>query len=118
MSSIEEQPTTSTTTEASDSPAATPATPATFSDPGQRRRRSLAIAWGSGIFLALGLGLPIWYALGDWRAGLVTAVLVGGLTVVGYLKAGSDHAEERADRQARMYSREDQDDEDDDGSYN
>ncbi|HEU0165511.1 MAG TPA: hypothetical protein VFQ54_10750 [Thermomicrobiales bacterium] len=115
MSSIEEQPTTSTTIDESDSPTATSAA---LSEEEQRRRRSRAIAWGAGIFLAFGLGLPIWYALDDWRAGLITAIVVGGLTVVGYLKAGSDHAEQRAERQARMYSREDQDDEDDDGSYN
>lgn len=81
------------------------------------RKRSRAIAWGSGVFLALGVGIPVAFALQDWRPGLILGLLIGLLTVVGYLKAGSDHAEQRADRIADQYSREDADDEDDDGSY-
>ncbi len=81
------------------------------------RVRSRAIAWGAGAFLALGVGIPISYALHDWRVGLVVGVVIGLLTVVGYLKAGADHAERRADRLADQYSRKDIEDEDDDGSY-
>jgi len=84
------------------------------------RKRSQAIAWGAGAFLALGLGLPIGYALRDWKIGLAVAVIVGGLTVIGYLKAGADHAERRAERIAREHSlRDDEldDEEEDNGAY-
>ena len=82
------------------------------------RKRSRAIAWGAGAFLALGVGIPVAFALQDWRPGLVIGLVIGLLTVVGYLKAGADHAERRADRLADQYSRKDIEDEDDDGSYN
>ncbi len=81
------------------------------------RKRSLTIAWGAGAFLALGVGIPIAFALHDWRPGLIIGLVIGLLTVVGYLKAGSDHAERRADRIADQYSRKDIEDDDDDGSY-
>ena len=86
----------------------------------QVRKRSRAIAWGAGAFLALGLGLPIGFALRDWMIGLAVGVVIGGLTVIGYLKAGADHAERRAERIAREHSLTDEemdDEEDDNGAY-
>ncbi|MGC4107969.1 MAG: hypothetical protein QM753_16725 [Thermomicrobiales bacterium] len=86
----------------------------------QVRKRSQAIAWGAGAFLALGLGLPIGFALRDWKIGLAVGVIVGGLTVIGYLKAGADHAERRAERIAREHTLTDEemdDEEDDNGAY-
>ena len=84
------------------------------------RKRSQAIAWGAGAFLALGLGLPIGYALRDWKIGLAVGVIVGGLTVIGYLKAGADHAERRAERIAREHTLTDEEmdeEEEDNGAY-
>lgn len=103
----------------------TTTTATTRSDPGNpdidvkeaERKRSRAIAWGAGAFLAFGVGIPIAFALHDWRPGLIIGLVIGLLTVVGYLKAGADHAERRADRIADQYSRKDIEDEDDDGSY-
>ncbi|MGC4191759.1 MAG: hypothetical protein QM589_11465 [Thermomicrobiales bacterium] len=86
----------------------------------QVRKRSQAIAWAAGAFLALGLGLPIGFALRDWKIGLAVAVIVGALTVVGYLKAGADHAERRAARVAREHSLTDEEmdeEEEDNGAY-
>ncbi|MGB3330267.1 MAG: hypothetical protein WBA46_15010 [Thermomicrobiales bacterium] len=84
------------------------------------RKRSQAIAYGAGAFLALGLGLPIGFALRDWKIGLAVGLLVGALTVFGYLKAGADHAERRAERIAREHTLTDEEmdeEEEDNGAY-
>ena len=120
MSSPSNESLTATTTTTSTASAANPPDPVGANLPeanDAERVRSRAIAWGAGAFLAFGVGIPIAYALHDWRLGLVVGVVIGLLTVVGYLKAGADHAERRADRLADQYSRKDIEDEDDDGSY-
>lgn len=84
------------------------------------RKRSQAIAYGAGAFLGIGIGLPIGIALRDWKIGLAVALVVGALTVFGYLKAGADHAERRAERIAREHSMSDEEmdeEEDDNGAY-
>lgn len=86
----------------------------------EMRKRTQTIAYAAGAFLAIGLGLPIGFALRDWKIGLAVAVIVGFLTVVGYLKAGADHAERRAARVAREHSLSDEDlddEENDNGAY-
>lgn len=87
----------------------------------ETRKRTQTIAYAAGAFLAIGLGLPIGFALRDWKIGLAVAVIVGLLTIVGYLKAGADHAERRAARVAHEHSLSDDDldddEENDNGAY-
>jgi len=93
----------------------------TAAEVAEMRKRTQTIAYAAGAFLAIGLGLPIGFALRDWKVGLAVAVVVGCLTVVGYLKAGADHAERRAARVAREHSLSDEDlddeEENDNGAY-
>ncbi|MGB3305986.1 MAG: hypothetical protein WBA63_07360 [Thermomicrobiales bacterium] len=86
--------------------------------PAAVRKRSQAVAWGSALFLALGVGIPLGYAMHDWVLGAIVGVVLGVVSAVGYLVAGSTHAERRAQEFRDQYSRDEQDDEDDDGSYN
>lgn len=87
----------------------------------EQRKRTQTIAYAAGAFLAIGLGLPIGFALRDWKIGLAVGAIVGLLTIVGYLKAGADHAERRAARVAREHSLSDEDlddeEENDNGAY-
>lgn len=86
--------------------------------PAAVRKRSQAVAWGSALFLALGVGIPLGYAMHDWVLGAIVGVALGVISAVGYLVAGATHAERRAQEFRDQYSRDEQDDEDDDGSYN
>jgi len=102
-----------------DDPALVAVTPAAETE-ADIRKRSQAIAFGAGAFLALGLGLPIGFALRDWKIGLIVGLAVGVLTIIGYLKAGADHAERRAARIAREHTLSDEemdDEEEDNGAY-
>lgn len=62
---------------------------------GHRQRQ--AIAWGSGLFLGIGIGAVVGYAVDDVALGLVLAVVITVVTAVIYLSAGYQAAERRAE---------------------
>lgn len=77
------------------------------------RRQRRAIAWGSGLFLGIGIGAVVGYALDDYGQGLILAVITTVITAVIYLGAGYQAAERRAeDIVARDARADDEDDED------
>jgi Flp pilus assembly protein TadB len=82
----------------------------------KQRTQRRAIGWGAGLFIGIGIGGALAFALGDWLLGLGVAV-VTTLVVAGvYLVAGHATAERRA---AHIVAREEalDEDEDDDGTY-
>lgn len=80
------------------------------------RRQRLAIAWGAGVFLGVGIGGAIGLAMDAWLVGLGLAVAIAVVVAGAYLMAGYSTAERRAER---IVARQDllDDDADDDGTY-
>lgn len=77
----------------------------------EQRRQRQAIAWGSGLFLGIGIGAVVGYAVDDYMLGLVLAVVITVVTAVIYLGAGYMAAEGRAeDLVARDARADDEDD--------
>lgn len=78
----------------------------------EQRRQRQVVAWGSGLFLGIGIGAVVGYAVDDVALGLILALIITVVTAVIYLGAGYMAAERRAEdivaRDARA------DDEDDD----
>lgn len=62
----------------------------------EQRRQRQAIAWGSGLFLGIGIGAVVGYAVGDYVLGLILAAVITVVTAVIYLGAGYMAAEGRA----------------------
>ncbi len=79
----------------------------------QRRQRQM-VAWGSGLFLGIGIGAVVGYALGEYVLGLILATVITIITAVIYLGAGYMAAERRAEEIVARDARDD-DDEDDAG---
>ena len=78
----------------------------------EQRRQRQAIAWGSGLFLGIGIGAVVGYAVDDYMLGLVLAIVITVVTAVIYLAAGYVAAEGRADDiVARDARADDEDDE-------
>ncbi|MGI8963145.1 MAG: hypothetical protein ACR2GI_01425 [Thermomicrobiales bacterium] len=88
--------------------------PASTTDREQTQR--LAIGWGAGLFLGIGIGGALAFALSDMLTGIVVALAITLVVAGAYLLAGHSTAERRA---AHIVAREDfaEDDEDDDGTY-
>jgi len=77
----------------------------------QRRQRK-GIAWGSGLFLGIGIGAVVGYAVDDYGLGLILAIVITVATAAIYLAAGYVAAEGRAeDIVARDARADDEDDE-------
>jgi uncharacterized membrane protein YfcA len=85
--------------------------PDTLVTTGQRRRERQAIAWGSGLFLGIGVGAVVGYAVDDVALGLVLGAVITAVTALAYLGAGYRAAERRAED---IVARDARDDEDDD----
>lgn len=85
-------------------------------DAEKARKQRLAIAWGAGVFLGVGIGGAIALAMDAWLVGLGLAVAIAVVVAGAYLMAGHTSAENRA---ARIVARQDMldDDADDDGTY-
>jgi F0F1-type ATP synthase assembly protein I len=78
----------------------------------EQRRQRQAIAWGSGLFLGIGIGAVVGYAVDDYMLGLMLAVIITVVTAVIYLGVGYVAAERRAeDIVARDARDDDEDDE-------
>ena len=78
----------------------------------EQRRQRQAIAWGSGLFLGIGIGSVVGYAVDDYMFGLLLAIIITVVTAVIYLGAGYMAAERRAeDIVARDARADDEDDE-------
>lgn len=79
----------------------------------QQHRQRQAIAWGSGLFLGVGIGAMVGYAVDDYVLGLTLAVIITVVTALIYLGAGYMAAEGRAEDIVAQDARADEDDEDD-----
>lgn len=79
---------------------------------GEQRRQRQAIAWGSGLFLGIGIGVVVGYAVDDVALGLILAVVITVVTAVIYLGAGYMAAERRAEDIVARDARADDDEED------
>ncbi len=79
---------------------------------GEQRCQRQAIAWGSGLFLGIGIGVVVGYAVDDVALGLILAVVITVVTAVIYLSAGYMAAERRAEDIVARDARADDDEED------
>lgn len=78
----------------------------------EHRRQRQAVAWGSGLFLGIGIGVVVGYAVDDYALGLILAVVITVITAVIYLGAGYMAAERRAEDIVARDARADDEDED------
>lgn len=77
----------------------------------EQRRQRQAIAWGSGLFLGIGIGAVVGYAVDDYMFGLLLAIIITVVTAVIYLGAGYMAAERRAEDIVARDARADDEDE-------
>lgn len=77
----------------------------------EQRRQRQAIAWGSGLFLGIGIGAVVGYAVDDYRLGLLLAIVITVVIAAIYLVAGYVVAEGRADDIVARDARADDEDE-------
>lgn len=77
----------------------------------EQRRQRQAVAWGSGLFLGIGIGVVVGYAVDDYALGLILAVVITVITAVIYLGAGYMAAERRAEDIVARDARTDDEDE-------
>lgn len=78
----------------------------------ERRRQRQVVAWGSGLFLGIGIGAVVGYAVGDSRLGVILAVVLTVITAGIYLGAGYQAAERRAEDIVARDARADDEEED------
>lgn len=87
------------------------AAPLASRDAREQRRQRLGVAWGSGLFLGIGIGAVVGYAVDDYRLGLILAIVITVVTAAVYLAAGYVAAEGRADDIVARDARADDEDE-------
>lgn len=78
------------------------------------KRRRQAIAWGSGLFLGIGIGGAIGFSLNDYPLGLAVGIAIVLATAAVYLMSGYAIAERRA---VDIVARDERRDNEDDGAY-
>ena len=84
-----------------------------LSDASLKRQRQ-AIAWGSGLFLGIGIGGAIGFSLDDYSLGLAVGVAIVLATAAAYLMSGYVSAERRA---VDIVARDERRDNEDEGAY-
>ncbi len=84
-----------------------------LSDASLKRQRQ-AIAWGSGLFLGIGIGGAIGFSLDDYPLGFAVGIAIVLATAAVYLMSGYAIAERRA---VDIVAREERRDNEDDGAY-
>lgn len=77
-------------------------------------RQRQAIAWGSGLFLGIGIGGAIGFSLDDYPLGLAVGIAIMLATAAAYLMSGYVSAERRA---VDIVAREERRDNEDEGAY-